>query len=142
MKICLRYLSSKSPLSERRLTIASLKESDVINYDNLSVREIKSSTLRRSGRSSKTGSATNSASCSSDHPIRSALALISGLREFLRVLRRWLKPVFTTFLNNASSQPSSVRWLRTSLMTADFTFGGGLNAHSPTVKRYSMSYHA
>ena len=103
---------------------------------------MKSSTLRRSGRSSKTGSAMNSASCSSFQASRSALARISGLRELRSVLRLWLKPVFTTVLNKASSHPSSVRSFLISLITADFTFGGGLNAPSPTVKRYSMSYQA
>ena len=103
---------------------------------------MKSSTLRRSGRSSNTGSAMNSASCSSFQPRRSAFARMSGFNELRSVLRRWLNPVFTTVLNRPSSHPSSVRELRTSLMTADLTFGGGLKAPSPTVKRYSMSYHA
>ena len=52
----------------------------------------------------------------------------SGLRAFLSVLRLWLKAVFTTCLKSASSQPKSLLELRTSRITADFTFGGGQNA--------------
>ena len=58
---------------------------------------MKSSTLSLSGRSSKIGSAMNSASCSSLQPQRSALAWMSGFNEFL-----------------------------TSLMTADLTFEGSV----------------
>ena len=103
---------------------------------------MKSSTPSLSGRRSKTGSDTNMAVCSGDSPFCSAIAATSGFREFLRVLRRWLKEVFTMVLKRLSSQPRSCLVLRRRRMTADLTLGGGLNAPSPTVNRYSMSYQA
>lgn len=45
-------------------------------------------------------------------------------------------------LKQFSSQPRSVTLLRVMRITALFTFGGGLNTFSSTVKRYSTSYHA
>ena len=58
------------------------------------------------------------------------------------ILRRWLNTVFTTRRNNCQSQPMEVRELRVMRITADFTFGGGLNTVSSTVNKHSVSYHA
>ena len=58
------------------------------------------------------------------------------------VLRLMLKQVLTTLLKRTSSQPRAVLSLRFILITAERTFGGGLNEPGSTVNRYSMSYHA
>ena len=77
---------------------------------------------------------------------KSASGLFSALNICFRltrnILRRWLKTVFTSLRNNGQSHPRSVRLLRVILITADLTFGGGLNTSSSTVNRYSVSYHA
>ena len=44
----------------------------------------------------------------------------------------YVKDIYTDYNNKYLTVP----------VMADFTFGGGLKAPSPTVKRYSMSYHA
>lgn len=110
--------------------------------DKLFVNEMNSSTPSLSGRRSKTGCDRYDESRSSLHPNCCACAVTSCLNEFLKVFLRWLNPVFTTVLNSISSHPNSVLAFLRSLITADFTFGGGLNAPSLTVNRYSISYHA
>lgn len=57
------------------------------------------------------------------------------LREFRSVLRRWPNVVLTMVRNRCSSHPGVVRELRDRLSTPLFTFGGGLNTVSETVKR-------
>lgn len=51
-------------------------------------------------------------------------------KELRKVLRRWLNACLTTVKKSFSSQPNSLTLLRFSLITADFTFGGGLNTFS------------
>src|SRR3569833_2228577 len=63
--------------------------------------------------------------------------LINDDMAFRKDLRRWLKPAFTTCQKSFSSQPKVSVWLRVNLITADSTFGGGLNTPAFTVNRYS-----
>src|SRR5690554_3431754 len=75
----------------------------------------------------------------------SGMGLSSDSNDFTElrsIFRRWLKLVFTTVLNNFSLQLSCFRLLRVRRTTADLTLGGGINACSSTVNRYSTSYHA
>ena len=58
------------------------------------------------------------------------------------VLRLMLKQVLTTALKSFSSQPRDVRSLRLIRITAERTFGGGVNEPGSTLNRYSMSYQA
>ena len=95
------------------------------------MRAMKSSTLRRSGRSSNTGCAVNEDNASASQPSRVAFAAMSGFNEFLNVFLRCPKEVLTMFLNAASSHPNDVLPLRFSRMTADCTFGGGAKALLP-----------
>ena len=113
-----------------------------ISQLSFSVRAMKSSTPRRSGRRSNTGSEVNSPRRPASQPSLEAFAAMTGFRELRRVLRRCPKEVLTMLLNRASSHPRFVLEFRVSLMTADCTFGGGANAPDPTVNRYSMSNHA
>ena len=45
--------------------------------------------------------------------------------EFLNVFLLWLKPAFTTLVNNVLSHPNPCVLFRVNLMTPDFTLGGG-----------------
>ena len=69
--------------------------------------------------------------------LKISFSMISGLSsersELRMVLRRWLKDCFTMVTKSFSSQPKSAVVLRLIFMTADFTFGGGLNTFSWTV---------
>ena len=64
---------------------------------------------------------------------------VKGFNAFLKVFLLWLYPVFTTRLNFFSSTVSSFLLFLTNFITPDFTFGGGVNTSSFTVKQYSMS---
>src|ERR1700743_1628875 len=91
----------------------------------LLVKLTKSATLNRSARRSRAGSSVIFS------------LLMSDDSAFRKVLRRWLKPAFTTCQNSFSSQFNSTASFRVSLITADKTFGGGLKTPAFTVNRYS-----
>src|ERR1051325_7851082 len=94
----------------------------------LFVRSIKSCTLNCSARLSRKGTLAASV----------LFSFINCFSAFRKVFLRWLKPAFTTFLNNTSSQSRCCTLFLVNLITADFTFGGGEKTFSWTVKRYSI----
>ena len=53
-------------------------------------------------------------------------------KAFLKVLRLWLNPAFTTCLNTCSSQPNVVLLFLINFITPDFTFGGAVKTFSLT----------
>src|SRR5690606_18802610 len=62
-----------------------------------------------------------------------------AFKAFRNVFLLFWNPCFTSLLNSTSSQPSSSLSFRFNLITADLTFGGGLNTSGSTVNKYSIS---